>query len=265
MPHFRKSEAGASGPSTLWVGWFARYARHYIARHFHSLRVRLGSDLRVPVDRPLVLYLNHASWWDPLTMLMLTQRFWPERQFAAPMDAAALNRYRFLAKVGLFGVEHGTLRGARQFLQASLATLARPGGALCVTPQGRFVDVRERPIRFEPGLGQIARRLPAATFVPVAIEYSFWEERSPEILVSCGAPIEVEEHARMKSSDWTVLLEKRLEHTLTELAETAQRRDPSAFETLVGGRSGVGGVYDLWRRMRAHWLGERFTPKHSRL
>ena len=39
----------------------------------------------MPVDRPLVLYLNHASWWDPLTMLMLTQRFWPERQFAAPI------------------------------------------------------------------------------------------------------------------------------------------------------------------------------------
>jgi hypothetical protein len=40
-------------------------------------------------------------------------------------------------------------------------------------------------------------------------------------------------------------------------------RDAAQFEVLVGGRAGVGGVYDLWRRLRARLRGEAFRSEHG--
>ena len=40
-------------------------------------------------------------------------------------------------------------------------------------------------------------------------------------------------------------------------------RDPARFAELVSGKTGVGGVYDLWRRVRALITGRRFDPSHE--
>ncbi|HRI14672.1 MAG TPA: lysophospholipid acyltransferase family protein [Verrucomicrobiota bacterium] len=171
--------------------WFTWYSRRYIRNHFHSLRVsRAGLPLRA--DRlPLVIYSNHASWWDALVGLVLKVEFFPDRAAFAPMDAAMLERYRFFRRLGFFGVEQRTRRSAVQFLRTAEAVLESPQGALFITPQSRFADVRERPLRFESGLGHLAARVRRALFVPAAIEYVFWEERLPEILVRFGEPVEI--------------------------------------------------------------------------
>jgi 1-acyl-sn-glycerol-3-phosphate acyltransferase len=218
----------------------------------------------VASEKPLILYLNHPSWWDPLTLLLVTQHLWPDRRFAAPMDAAALARYRVLERIGLFPVEQGTRRGARQFLQSSESALRQTGGALCVTAQGRFADVRERPVRLQPGLGHLARRTSSAVFIPLALEYPFWEERLPEILVHFGSPIEVEDHADASAAEWTRIFEQSLEQTLGQLSVESMSRDAGRFEVILGGSAGVGGVYDLWRRLRALVSGQQFNPEHSR-
>jgi 1-acyl-sn-glycerol-3-phosphate acyltransferase len=172
-----------SGTAVTWFSW---YARRYVARHFHGMRVS-REGLPADCEGPLIVYLNHGSWWDPLIALLLTQRYLAAREFAAPIDAAALKRYGILERIGFFGVEQGTWRGARQFLRTSEEVLKRERGAVCVTPQGRFADVRERPLRFAPGLGQLASRLTAGTILPLAVEYAFWEERTPEVLARFGS------------------------------------------------------------------------------
>ena len=87
---------------------FAAYTRSYVGRHFHSVRI-LKSGLP-PRDcaRPLVIYLNHAAWWDPLVCLLLSREFFPDRTSFAPIDAAMLERYGFFKRLGFFGVEHRT-------------------------------------------------------------------------------------------------------------------------------------------------------------
>ena len=100
-----------------------------------------------------------------------------------------LERYGFFKHLGFFGLEPQTQRGARKFLRTTHAILASSGNAVWLTPQGRFMDVRERPLRLQDGLGALARHEPSAAFVPLAIEYSFWTEPRPEILVSFGEPI----------------------------------------------------------------------------
>jgi 1-acyl-sn-glycerol-3-phosphate acyltransferase len=89
--------------SAPWLRWFTWYSRRYCRRHFHSLRVsRSGLPLELPA-LPLVIYSNHASWWDALVCLVLRDEFFGAHTAFAPIDAAMLQRYKFFARLGFFG------------------------------------------------------------------------------------------------------------------------------------------------------------------
>lgn len=250
--------------SPWFVRLFVGYARRYVRRSFHALRLlRTGTPSGVPVG-PLVVYGNHPSWWDPLVFLVLAHHFFPDRTHYGPIEAGALARYRFLARLGFFGIPTGTRQGAVQFLRMSQAVLAQPATALWVTPEGQFTDPRQRPVRLRPGLGHLAPRLTQGVFLPLALEYTFWEERFPEILVGFGPPVCPTLHPRQRAAAWTALLAERLEVAQRQLAAAACTRDPLAFTTLLRGRVGVGGVYDLWRAVRSSMRGEAFQQAHGR-
>jgi hypothetical protein len=176
-----------------------------------------------------------------------------------------LARYRMFAKLGFFGVEQHSRRGAVQFLRTSEAILQSPQHLLAVTPQSRFADVRERPVKFQGGLGHLAKRVERAVYLPMATEFVFWEERLPEILVRFGEPVEVRrENATAFTHDyWTALFEQKLEANQEALSVEAQRRNPSVFKTLLLGGAGQGGVYDFWRAFKARLRGESFTREHG--
>jgi 1-acyl-sn-glycerol-3-phosphate acyltransferase len=245
---------------------FTWYSRWYLRRHFHTLRIsRSGFP---PSSRsPLVVYSNHASWWDPLVWLVLRGGFFPGHRSFAPIDAAALEKYKMFRKFGFFGVQQGTPRGARQFLKTAEAILARPGHILAITAQGRFADVRERPIKFQAGLGHLAARVPHATFVPMAAEYVLWEERLPEILVRFGEAVEVDSDNRrpFNAGEWTALFEGKLEETQDALATESLRRDPADFNVVLRGGAGQGGIYDFWRAIKAASTMKKFAPGHGNL
>ncbi len=240
---------------------FTSYSEGFLRRHFHTLR--LTSDTPAPdgIAGPVIIYGNHSAWWDPLVSLFLARRFFADRRSYAPIAAEALQRYRFFSRLGFFGVEGGTLAGAKQFLSTAGAILSEPDSVLWLTPQGRFADVRERPLQFEPGLAHLARRVPNVRLVPLALEYGYWEERLPEILLRFGPALEGD--AAISTEEWNQRLEQALERSMNDLRDLSLRRDPSDFETLISGRAGVGGVYDLWRRAKAFWRGERFDPAHG--
>ncbi len=240
--------------------WFGAYARRYVRRHVHAVRV-LRRDLPSDAgDAPLLIVLNHPSWWDPMIAFVLRDRFFPRREHYAPMDAAALERYRFFGRLGMFGVERGTPRGAATFLRVGEAVLARPRGTLWVTAQGRFEDPRVRPTVLMPGVGLLAARMPRGSVLPLALEYPFWEERTPEALAAFGTPMAV---GSGDTEGWTARIAEALERTQDVLATAAAARDGVTFETILGGRAGVGGVYDLWRSLRARLKGERFDREHG--
>jgi 1-acyl-sn-glycerol-3-phosphate acyltransferase len=214
---------------------------------------------------PLVIYSNHASWWDPLVGLVLKAHCYPERNLFAPMDAAALQRYGLFRKLGFFPVEQKSPRGAAQFFRSARVVLQSPQSLLAVTPQSRFADVRERPVQFAGGLGLLATRVERAVFVPLAVEYVFWEERLPEILVRFGGPVAVnhEISATQPAAEWTKYLESRMQENQDSLAAEVQRRNPASFEMILRGGAGLGGVYDWWRSAAARWRGKSFQLEHG--
>ena len=251
--------------SVVTLRMFRAYTRRFIRRHFNTVRLARAENAPAPSDRPTIVYLNHSAWWDPLTCLFLAQQLFPDHPAFAPMDAAQMGRYRVLRDVGLFGVERGTLRGGRRFLEIGQRILARPRAMLWVTPQSRFADVRERPLRFASGLAHLVRHASHARVVPLAIEYVHWQDQLPEILVRFGPAYEAADlcQEKVNSRDLCRRLEKSLEANMDALARDSASRDVTRFATLLHGKRSVSPLYDVGRRLRAFLAGQSFSRGHS--
>jgi 1-acyl-sn-glycerol-3-phosphate acyltransferase len=249
---------------SAWLfGWFRAYARRYVRRHFHAVRVSREGAVPILPDGAVIVVLNHPSWWDPLIGLVLTDFMPASRVHYAPIEAGGLAQYPFLERLGFFGVEVGTTRGSMAFLRQSRAILARPVSILWITSQGEFVDPRERPVKLKEGVGHLVHRLSLVTIVPLALEYPFWNDRCPEALARFGDPITVSAGRQFSPTALTARMEQALQDTQDRLADEARRRNPAAFTTILGGTAGVGGVYDLWRRVKARVHGEPPVLEHQ--
>lgn len=233
--------------------FFHRYAHRHLRKHFHATRL-LGSYTPAFPTGPLVIFTNHASWWDPLSSFVFARHFLPGRKHYGPIDARALERYPIFKKLGFFGVPidaEGTA-AARSFLSQTKPILAEPDAVLWLTPQGAFVDPRQRPITFQPGLSHLLAKHPNIPAYPLAFEYTFWEERTPELLSAFGEPLK-----KGNSPEFA------LTEIQDKLAEASITKDPDRFETILGGSAGIGGIYDGWQKFLARIKGKKFESEHS--
>lgn len=240
---------------------FALYLRWYFWRQFHAVRVSRTGPATLPAGRPVIIYTNHPSWWDPALFILLSDTLMPDRQSFGPMENQALGRYALLRRFGVFGIDTEHARGAARFLDVSLRVLSDSTSALWITAEGAFTDPRLRPLRLRPGLAHLARRVEGAVLVPLAVEYTFWNERKPEALARFGAPLEAGRSRNV--AEWTVLLERELAANMDALTAESATRDPTMFTPLLSGTAGVGGIYDVWRRLVAWSRGRRARLGHE--
>jgi hypothetical protein len=102
-------------PSKRWISGFRWYGLRYISKQFHAVRLsKSGPFPEIDPERPIIIYLNHPSWWDPMIGMVAWDRCFKDRTVYTPIDSEALEKYRFFKKLGFFGVEAGTSKGARQ-------------------------------------------------------------------------------------------------------------------------------------------------------
>lgn len=240
---------------------FNVWLERYFQRKFTAVRLLKGTRFSPDPALPMVVYGNHPSWWDPLVFIALSKALFPQYRSFGPMDARMLERYRFMRKLGVFGVEQDTRRGAAQFLLVTRGLLADPDNALWLTPEGHFNDVRTRPVRFRPGIGHVARDS-QALFVPIAMELTFWNEPAPELLLAFGEP-QVVRPGEGTPEELSARFEASLEKTLDALAAAAMARNPELFDTIIAGRSGVSPVYDTFRYLKALVTGTRYRAAHG--
>lgn len=248
-------------PSKILNWGFRRYVRRFVRKNFNAVRIGGLEHLTQLADKPIVCFANHPGWWDPMTAVLMTDLIFHGRQFAAPMDNLALQRYPILERLGFFGVQRDTASGAREFLKTSRQLFENPQTILWLTPAGKFHDVRIS-VSFMKGISHLIDSQFDGTALPMAVEYTFWNERCPELLVQFGPPITAallpaEREVR------TNALERALATAQAVLAERSIARDPSAFTRLAIGRAGVGGLYDLWRRIAANLRGQKFQDRHG--
>ena len=196
-----------------------------------------------------------------MTAVLITDQFFPDRRFQAPMDAAALKNYPILERVGFFPIERETTTGLKNFLRDCRSILSKSDTVLWLTPTGRFADVRESA-SFMGGLSHLVETTTQVTLLSVAVEYPFWNERFPELLIEFGPFIASVELPASKQ-ERTAWLENRLKQVQLSLAEKSIARSPNAFETMAIGVSGVGGLYDFFRRFTAIFRGKRYQLRHE--
>jgi 1-acyl-sn-glycerol-3-phosphate acyltransferase len=241
---------------------FRLYLRYFFWRRFHAVRITRKSAIPMHAGRPLIIYCNHPSWWDPALLLLALPHLLPGRVGIGPMDATELQRYALFRRMGLFGIDPATKDGGRIFLRTALSCLRRPNTCLVITAEGAFTDPRLRPIRLRPGVARLARLAPHAVVIPLALEYCFWNESKPEALLHFGPPISLAP-GETSVPAWQQALESGLTESMDTLATHAAAREAAAFRTVFGGTAGVGGIYDLYRRASARLRGTPFTARHQ--
>jgi 1-acyl-sn-glycerol-3-phosphate acyltransferase len=245
--------------SPLLFGLFRWYLHWFFWRRFAGVRLSRGFIPPDPAGRPVVIYTNHPSWWDPAMAMLVSPKLFPERLGFGPMDDEALRQYGMFRRFGVFGVARGA-RGAVQFLRNATRILAEPRAIMWITAEGGFTDPRRRPLQLRGGIAHLARLVPDAVFMPAALDYVFWNESRPEAMLRFGPPVNV---SHLSVAEAATVLTGALTDVLDALAEDAATRDATRFLTLLHGAGGVSAIYDAWRRARALRQGRGFDPRHE--
>lgn len=239
--------------------WFTKFFGKHVAKmlrkDFHAVRVARGgaawASLVGSIDAhegPLIVAANHSAWWDPLVLLFVGQRLLPSRLGIAPMEASQLKKFAIFRKLGMFGIEPDDPRSMEKmgdYVAEHFRTQPRP--TLFITPQGQFVDPR-REIELRPGAAATASRAgDSCRVLTVAIEYIFWTDRNPELLLRFDEAVP----ETRTTTGWHRALVATMRGNAAALAEAAMTRDPANFDALVGGgATKTNPLYDLWMRLR---------------
>jgi len=254
-------------PAAKWTpleGWFGTYTKRYLQRSFHTIHL-LGSlpQLSVSDDIPLLVCLNHASWWDVMLGFHLQHTLFGWDWYGV-MDARQLQRYSILRHVGMIGVDRTSLAGAKEFLEHATTLLRGKRRSLWLTPQGEMLSPRARPICFQSGLGHLAAALGDFQIVRIALHYEHWNERAPEAFVHIS-PTEIhsDSHDAFDRKAFLCHQERRMEREVDALLLAAEQRDPTLFTPLLHGSSGISPTYDLIRLAAAKIRGKAYTQEHG--
>ncbi len=229
---------------------FSWYARRMVRGQFNALRItpeteRLLRSLDA-CDSPVLVALTHCSWWDPILSVALASSLHPSRSAYGVIDAHELSKFKFMRKLGLFGVDPDD-PASLALIQEYIERLATEEHrlSLWITPQGRFTDVRE-PVQIRPGAASIAASVPGARVAALAIEYTFWNDRRPELLVHGTTSMVTPGSTPRTHRD----LEESLRSSASALSALARARDPEPFVTLVSRGGAINPAYDAWMRIR---------------
>lgn len=206
---------------------------------------------------PLVVAFNHPSWWDPIIGVAIKHIYMPDRPAIAPIEMAMFDRFRFMRKLGMFGIDTEHPEASRAMVQYVRECYEQdPRTALFMTPQGGFADVRA-PIVVRPGAGAVASGMDDVRVLAILSELVFWEDKRPELLMlarACSQP------AGPTTAGWTRAIRDGMQGGADRLAELAIARSAEPFVPILA-RSGsdVNPAYDLWQRLRGR--RSHVTPK----
>lgn len=216
-----------------WMDGFCWYARKMVRRSFSVFAIedRPLEESPISATAPLIVYANHPGWWDPIVGMLLCREYFPERSYFAPIDRTALEKYRVFKKLGYFGIDLSSTKGAASFLTSATRILAMNGGSLWVTPEGKFTDPRHPNPPFMPGIAHLASKNPHVVCLPLAIEYPFVEEKLPLMLCRFGSPIRCDADARKE--DFSKSLEYALRETQQRLTHSVVQRSWGEFRVLL--------------------------------
>ena len=195
---------------------FAAYNRNLIARRFEGLRVAGASNLRErPHDAPLILYVNHSSWWDGLIVFQIGRACRLDQY--ALMEEKQLRVYPLFRWIGAFSIVRERAREAAESVDYAAGLLRGTARALWIFPQGETLPNDVRPLQFFNGVAHIIKRAGGADAAPVALRYEFLDDFKPAAFARVGAVQRIDVGENFNAKLITPALAERLTMTLDQV------------------------------------------------
>jgi 1-acyl-sn-glycerol-3-phosphate acyltransferase len=196
---------------------FAVYNSNLIKRRFNSLQVS-GLNFLSERDKnfPLIIYVNHSSWWDGLVAFQISREI--KLDSFLMMEEKQLRKLRLFRKLGAFSVIREKPREAVKSIHYAADILRKkPNRTVWIFPQGEILPNDIRPLGFYNGLTKIIEKVGTCYAVPVAIRFEFLGEFKPEIFVKIGKPEIFNNDGSFFPKKATATFEKKLIETLNTL------------------------------------------------
>lgn len=239
------------------------FARWSLRSSFDRVWLQTHGPLPEPADGPLLLYLNHSSWWDGYLMYVI-HRVVLRGRFDAHllMEERQLRAYRFFTWSGAFSINrHDPEDVARS--QAYAANLLRGGArprALFIFPQGKIVPQERRPLVTYPGVARIIALAGPLTLCPVALRYEFLGQQWPHAFIRLGPA-----HRAANPDDIEGTLAEvtaRLTAACDALRDDVVGGGLDAYTPILRGRRGIDQTFDALLRLlpRRATQGRRRRP-----
>ena len=182
-----------------------------LQNRFYAFRYRGAENyFEAEKDVPTILFAPHCNWWDGIVFDNITHRIFHKE---IRLMVEELNRFPLLRRGGAYSVNKRSPQSAMKALQYSVDVVGDLRNILCIFPQGIIRPPHFRPIQFQTGLAYIAenavKKFGKVNLIPVAIDYSFFRDNRPEVIVEFGERIELR-----KDNDLDKLSRKELTHYL---------------------------------------------------
>lgn len=242
-------------------GW---YSCHLLRKRFASVRIADETDaiMRETAEsgRPVLIAMNHPSWWDPIIGVMIKHHFLRERFAISPIDLAMYKRFGFMKRLGLFGIDLDHPNAGSAMLEyVRTCAASHPDLAVLMTPQGEFRDVRA-PIAIRPGIASVALALENAAMLSLSIELTFWHDQRPELLLRferCEQP----EHE--STTGYVRVIRDCMRRNGERLSELSVARDVQNLRPLLTPKGPkVNPAFDLIQKVRGR--SAEVTPRRER-
>lgn len=226
------------------------FARWSLWRYFNCVWLQSHGPLPHPRNGPLIIYLNHSSWWDGYLMYVI-HRIVLRGQFDAHllMEEKQLRRYRFFRWSGAFSINRDDPEDSQR-AQAYAAALLRGGRRprlLFIFPQGRIVPNDLRPLITYPGIARIAAQVGNVVLCPVALRYELLGRQFAEAFIRIGPwhrlrnPDDIE--------DTLADITRRLTEACDALRDDVLHMRFERFRPLLRGRRGIDETFDALLRL----------------
>ena len=166
----RDLSAGRSGPAVAFFRWFSR---RKLAGALDGVYVRGLDTLKQSLaDGPVIVALNHASWWDILLIIWLDGLV--DADARAVMDAKNLRKLPYFGLIGAVPLEREDKAQAWRDIAAIAGLLDRENRLVFIYPQGRHRPTGIRPLGLKPGVRVLAAQAQVPV-VPISVQYGFRE------------------------------------------------------------------------------------------
>ena len=223
--------------SKFWLWVASMFFFNMLQNRFYAFRYR-GEENYFDGDTnvPTILFAPHCNWWDGIVLYNTTHRIFHKE---IRLMVEELNRFPLLRRGGAYSVNKKSPQSAMKALQYSVDVVGDIRNMLCIFPQGIIRPPHYRPIEFQTGLAYIAenavKRYGKVNLIPMAIDYSFFRDNRPEVIVEFGKRIELvkgNELDKLSRKELTHYLEHALEETCDNQFKEMSQGDISKYNIL---------------------------------